>query len=248
MSLAPPDISTKRDLGRKLFDAFLAQVPLVGGPLAAIYSVTYPAKGEIELDRWRHEISMRVADAEKAVQYIADCIPLSENAAFLGRWMSSNSRDGRSDIFMYEQILAPFPEASVLEVQEAVGELELEGMLSISKCLGKPFSHVRPHFRLFEAFDPIVFDGINPRADAASLAEELLISERGMDVHDAALRRGWSPRRINPAISIVGSFVAEGRKSQELGQPYAIRAIFVDATERAILRRFVNEVGCNTGI
>lgn len=242
MSITPPNTSPKRELARVLFDATLSGVPLIGGHMAALYSVTHPAKNEVDEANWREEISKLVNSIEKTVEFISGSISLSEDAASLGKWMSESSEDGWSGIFRYEEFVAQFPDASNNELLEALGELELERMINISNCFGKPFSHVRATHRLFETFDPIVFPEISPRSDAAIVANKLLDSENGISAQKISEEQEWSIRRINPALAIVGEFIAEGRKSQEMGQPYAINFMFVDGQERAILRRFVNQV------
>ena len=243
MPITPPNTSPKRELARVLFDASLSvAVPLIGGPMAALYSVTHPAKGKVDEAKWREDISNLVNSIEKALEFISGSISLSEDAASLGKWMSESSEDGRSSIISYEGLVTRFPDASNNELSEALGELELEGMINISYCFGKPFSHVRATHRLFEMFDPIVFPEISPRSDAAIVANKLLDSESGISAQKICEEQEWSIRRINPALAIVGEFIAEGRKSQEMGQPYAINFMFVDGQERASLRRFVDEV------
>lgn len=242
MPIAAPGRSPKRELARKLFDAALSGVPFVGGPLAALYSVTHPAKGQVDQEKWANEVSDLLNSLERAVDLLTRSISLSEDGAALGEWMSRTSQDGWSDLFDYETIVAQFPEASKLEVLEAVGELELEGMVVASKVIGKPFSHIRATHKLYEVFDPIVFEGVSPRADAAAIAERLLASEQGISAGNVAAELGWEIRRMNPALAIVGEFVAPGRRSQTMGQPYVFASMFVDAVERAQLRRFVNVV------
>lgn len=245
MPINPPDSDPKRELARKLADLTLAGVPIIGGPLAAIYSVTHPAKGELNVEVWQGEITSLVNELEQAVAYISGTIVLSEDAAYLGKWISENSTTAFSEIFDYDVIVAQFPDASKNEILEAVGELELEGMVVVSKCLGKPFSHLLIRHKLFEIFDPIVFEGVSPRQDAAVIAESLLNSENGVSAPDICDEQGWTPRRFNPAVDIVGEFIADGRKSRPNGQEYSIRAMSVDAGERAHLRRFVNAVNGN---
>lgn len=245
MPIKPPNSDPKRELARKLADLALAGVPIIGGPLAAIYSVTHPAKGELNVEAWQAEITSLVNELEQAVAYISGTIVLSEDAAYLGKWISENSTTAFSEIFDYDQIAAQFPDASQNEILEAVGELELEGMVVVSKCLGKPFSHLLIRHKLFEIFDPIVFEGVSPRQDASVIAESLLNSENGVSASDICDEQGWTPRRFNPAVDIVGEFIADGRKSRPMGQEYSIRAMFVDAGERAQLRRFVNAVNGN---
>lgn len=245
MPINPPDSDPKRELARKLADLALAGIPIIGGPLAAIYSVTHPAKGALNVEAWQGEITSLVNELEQAVAYISGTIVLSEDAAYLGKWISENSTTAFSEVFDYDEIVAQFPDASKNEILEAVGELELEGMVVVSKCLGKPFSHLLIRHKLFEIFDPIVFEGVSPRQDAAVIAESLLNSENGVSASDICDEQGWTPRRFNPAVDIVGEFIADGRKSRPIGQEYSIRAMFVDAGERAQLRRFVNAVNGN---
>jgi len=243
MPINPPDSDPKRELARKLADATLSgTVPVIGGHLAALYSVTYPAKGEQNVKAWQEDISALVNDLEEAVTYISGTIDLSEDAAYLGKWISENSTTAFSEIFEYDHIVEQFPDASQNEILEAVGELELEGMVVVNKCYGKAFSHLSIKHKLFETFDPIVFNGVSPRQDASVIAEKLLQSEGGISAPDICKEQGWTPRRFNPAVEIVGEFIADGRKSVEGGQEYSISYLLVDASERAQLRRFVNTV------
>lgn len=246
MPINPPDSDPKRELARKLAEATVSGVlPVIGGPLTAIYSVTHPAKGEQAVKEWQENITNLVNDLEQAVTYISGTIILSEDAAYLGKWISENSTTAFSEIFDYDTIVAQFPDASPNEILEAVGELELEGMVVVSKCIGKPFSHLLIKHKLFETFDPIVFDGVSPRQDATVIAEKLLNTDNGVSAKDVCDEQGWEPRRFNPAVEIVGNFIADGQKSRPMGQEYSIRALFVDAGERAQLRRFVNTVNGN---
>lgn len=147
--------------------------------------------------------------------------------------------------FYYDQIIEQFNDASQNEILEAVGELELEGMVVVSKCFGKPFSHLLIKHKLFETFDPIVFDDVSPRRDASVIAEKLLKSERSISASDVCDEQGWTPRRFNPAVETVGEFIADGRKSVECGQEYSISFLLIDPSERAQLRRFVSTVNGN---
>lgn len=219
---------------------------MVGGPLAALYSVTHPAKGEVLEVEWREEVSRRLNSFEEALPLLTKSIVLSEDAAFLGKWIAENSESGgRSDSVDYDNIVASFPDATKIEMLEAVGNLEIEQMVVVSRCLGKPFMHLRPTHKLFEVFDPIVFDNVNPREDAATIAEELLNTESGVSAADLCEKFGWDIRRVNPALAIVGEFIGDGRKSMPLGGPFVIRYMSVDIGERVKLRRFLAEVRGN---
>jgi hypothetical protein len=243
MPITPPNVSAKRELARKLFDAFLSQIPLAGGPLSALYSVTYPAKGEVDEAKWRQDVSNTINCHEDVIRLLVRSISLTEDASFLGKWIAeASSNGGRSDIRDYDQIVAQFPGSAKLQILEAVGELELEGMVIRANSMSKPFSHLRPTHKLFEVFDPIIFPDVSPRQDAAKIAAALLESENGVSAPDLCERYGWTLRRINPALSIVAVYISDGRKSSPIGQEYVVREMFEDAKERAMLRRFVSEV------
>lgn len=242
MPIQLPAPSPKRALARKLADVGVSLIPYAGGPLAAIYSLTHPPQSELDEQRWREEITKLANDTEAAVNFILKRVTLSEDAAYLGRWISENAERGWSDTFGYDDIVRQFPEATRSEILEAVGELELEGMLRISKVLGKPFGHVTATYRLYDTFDPIVFEGVSPRQDATVVALGILDGEGMVSCGAVAEKQGWSVRRINPALAIVGEMIADGRKSRPLGQPYGIRAMAADPQERVRLRRFVKEV------
>lgn len=93
-----------------MFDTLLAGVPLVGGPLAALYSVSHPAKGEVDQEKWQKEVTDLLNSFEQAIGFLTKSISLSEDAAIIGKWISEQSKDGWSDLFEYEKILARFPE------------------------------------------------------------------------------------------------------------------------------------------
>ncbi|MBC6403345.1 MAG: hypothetical protein GDA39_00510 [Hyphomonadaceae bacterium] len=232
----------KQELARKFAEAAVSSmIPVAGGPLAALCSVVIPEKGQIELEKWRKDVSDKLNDFEDAIRFISESISLSENAATLGRWMSEKSENAYSDSFDYESVEAQFPEASTTELLEAVGELEIADMIKLSHVLGKQFHSVWPLPKLYEVFDPIVFN-VSPRDDAAVIAEKLLASEKSLSVEETARELGWEVRRINPALAIVGNFIAPGRESQPLDSTYVIRHMSLIPPVRAKLRKFVNEV------
>ncbi len=242
MPIILPTPSPKRALFRKLFDATISMFPFGGGHLAAIYGLTHPPQSEIEQQRWREELTKFANDTEAALNFIMKDATLTEEAAYLGRWMAEKATRGWDDIFMYDQIAAQFPDASKNEIYEAAGELEAEGMIRVNAAIGHPVRHVVTLHKLFETFDPIIFEDVSPRQDAAVIAQELLDSSGTVSAAAIAERHGWSVRRINPALQIVGDMIAPGRKSRASGQPYAVRGMMADPQERVHLRRFVGNV------
>ena len=143
-------------------------------------------------------------------------IPLSDNAVSLGFWLAENSETGRADFLAYEEIAEAFPDAGKLELLEAVGELELSNLVSVSKAIGVPFRGIRTNFKLLEIFDPLIFEGVNPRIDASFIAKKLLGTDKTIGTKDICDETGWSVRRVNPALLIVGQYISDGRKSSPM--------------------------------
>ena len=168
---------------------------------------------------------------------------LSEDAKKLGFWIVGKSESGGFDHLDYEAVSKQFPNEKE-RMLEAVGELQILGLAELERVLGKPFLYLRPTYNLFRVFDPLVSGGANPEEDAATIALELLNSKDGQIVDSSELckKLGWSVRRINPALGIVGSFIGNGRKSVRTGQPFVIGRMFVSPADRAMLRRFVAQV------
>ena len=167
---------------------------------------------------------------------------LSEDAKKLGFWIAENSESGGFDRLDYDDISEQFPVKE--RMLEAVGELQMLGLADIAGVLGQPFRALRPTYNLFRVFDPLVSGRHNPEEDAAIIALELLNSkDREMvDSSELCKKLGWSVRRINPALGIVGSFIGRGRKFAKMGGPFVIGRMFVSPVDRAMLRRFVSQV------
>ncbi|WP_342075378.1 hypothetical protein [Yoonia sp. SS1-5] len=242
MPISPPNASVAKELGRKIYLSLLQQVPFVGGPYSAMVDVMRPGDHQVENERWQEEVTAVLNSQEDAIRILTASFPLSDDASYLGKWLCEKSETGgRFDNFDNSQIEAQFQDASSNEIMDAVGELELNGMISVSHALSHRFRSVRPLTKLFEVFDPIVHD-VSPRADAVTVAEVILSSEKSqVSASDVEAKFKWSTRRTNPAFSIVGEFIGEGRKSSPLGQPYVYRSMWANSAERASLKRFVSE-------
>lgn len=242
MPVILPTPSPKRELFRKLVDIGISALPYVGGPLVAIYSLTHPPKDESLKQEWREAITKLANDTEAAVDFLTARATLSEFAAFVGRWLSKNAEEGYEDIFDGDEIVAHLQGASEIEVIEALGELELEGMIKVSPTMASSVGRAIAYPKLYEVFDPIVLEGVSPRADAAVIAEAILATKDSVSMPDVADVNGWSIRRANPAISIIGQMIDEARKSSPYGIGYCVRVMTADAKERVLLRRLIEDV------
>jgi len=243
MPVTLPNIDPRRELARKLFDAAISQVPWVGGPYAAMLSVTHPAESEKLLAAWRADVTAALNNMEAAISAMTPTFTLSPDASAIGYWMSANSQLGRRDLFDFDRLKVEFPDASKRELEDACGELALAGLATTSAAIGRRILDVSPTVRLFEVFDPVTQHGANPLADAALLARRILAADSSSANTGAMMKElGWTPRRYNPAISIVCEFIGEGRRSGEADAVLAFRQVFPDPAERARLRRFADSV------
>lgn len=211
--------------------------------MVALYDTTHPAKGDIDAERWQREVTEKLNSIEQAIEFVTGSIALTDDAASLGKWFSQMAKTGNSEVFDYATISEAFPDATPMELLDAVSELELEGYLDVGHAMNAgPFTHVRLNFMLYETFDPIVFEDVNPRADAAIVAQEMLEENSGVSASDLMEKHGWSMRRTNPAMLIIGQYIGDGRKSTPFGTGFAIRSMFAHGEERIILKRFIQSV------
>ena len=239
MPISPPKPHIKKALARAVVEGLLSDVPF-SGPVLGVLALTHPDSAQLELERWRQDVTAAFNSLEEQINFLVGDMPLTDDAASLAYWMAENAETGRADFFDYEDIIAAFPKASKLELLEAAGDLENAGMVKISRAIGVPLRGLRATVNLHSAFDSIVFEGINPNTDAALVARMLLETNKTLGAKAIQERTGWSVRRLNVAMLIVGQFIDNRRKSTPSGIEYAIRSMFVDASERATLRRFVN--------
>ena len=242
MPIAPPNPHLKRTLARKVFNGGLSSVPVLGGALSGFYSMTHPTKSELEIVKWREDMCAAYNSQEKRIDHVMGVIPLSDDAMEIGFYFAEHAATGRSDIFTYEQVAEAFQEASPLELQEALGLLENATLISLTSVIGKPIYTIRLRHRLHEIFDPLVFDGVNPREDAAAIANRILSVQQMISTEQIMKENDWTQRRMNPALQIVGEMVGDGRKSTPSGPGLVIRAITANPSERATLRSFVGSI------
>jgi hypothetical protein len=240
MPIQLPDIDPKRELARKLAESIVSKIPIVGGPYVAMLSVTHRSDAEKKIAKWREDLTEVVNRIEKATTDLLPTIKLSNDASAIGLWLCESSELGRGDIVMFESIVSAFPAGTKVELQDACGELAIEGLVTISATTGHTIRLVNPTSRLFEIFDPITINGTNPRMDAAELAKFTLSHDGTVSAEEMVKHFHWPPRRLNPAVSILCSMVGPGRKSAENHPIYLCRYIMPDPAERAVFRRYID--------
>jgi hypothetical protein len=125
------------------------------------------------------------------------------------------------------------------QLLDAVDELENEGLLEPSRCLGnRPFGyvHIFPTSRIFELLDPAIM-GWSPNSDAVTVAARLVSegAQRGHSSQQVMEDLGWTPRRLNPALS----FLIDRdliMASKNLDATFVTTAMFVNQSTRRFVR------------
>ncbi|MVT55797.1 hypothetical protein GPL17_35970 [Bradyrhizobium yuanmingense] len=162
---------------------------------------------------------------------------LSKLARRAGLWMAQNCGDEWDSFIDSEVFAQAFSESQLRDIQDALAELEAEGMIACSHTLSD-LPRVRPQVELFAMFDPLAH-GHDPVADAAELAHKALEENEAVDVGELHAATGWPLRRFNPAIAIVISHVGEGRVSGETYSEYPSRHFHLIAQDRVALKQFI---------
>lgn len=241
MPISLPDVNPKRELARKLFEALVSQLPVVGDTAVAVWSVTHPSEAQKKWEAWSADVTKKLNDLEAIITDLAPTITISDEAAAVGVWLSKASTQGRSEPAMFENLRVAFPDATVRELQDACGELEAAGYVRTGAAIGHAIYTVSPTLDLFALFDPIAV-GLDPRRDAAELAKLILSAEHPPGADDLVEALGWATRRFNPAMLIVASYVGSGRRSGEMHPEFACRYVMPSPVERARLKAFSTAV------
>jgi len=120
---------------------------------------------------------------------------------------------------------------------DVVSELEAKAYVDREEAIDDDFRTIAPTQFLFWDFDPI-FKDWDPRRDAQEVVVGLLEAGKSMNrakmgVRDFADRKGWTPRRVNPALHYLswGQVVATNEATRH---PWAFEVIM----ERPETRQF----------
>lgn len=170
-------------------------------------------------------------------------LDVSELAKKLGLWMSENSEFGLEDPVDGDQLEAAFQGEATADLEDALAELEAEGLVTTRALMNTNLPRVRVTVDIFSTFDPVTI-GSTPYMDAAELLD-LILGEKMESVSVPALHEkiGWPIRRFNPAITYVIGLVDEGRVSGETGShPYPVRYFHVAAPDRVEMRQFIKRL------
>lgn len=208
------------------------------------------------LDLWlagdRPAPSALAAPASAANPIAAPMAPLAEaaldqyqlgaTARRLGKWLASQSTEGRTRGPDREAMAEAFAGVTDLDLEDAVAELAAEGFVTTSHDLGARLPHVALTLDLYAVFDPIV-RGTSPMDDAGALAVMVLEIGESISVPDLHAQSTWPLRQFNPALGILISQIDERRVSKMMGSEYPTRSFHLMADDRVALKRFAARFG-----
>jgi len=136
-------------------------------------------------------------------------LALTPLAAKLAELFAKRSKNGRAwDPQLPVSEMKSETRASDNDLIDAVSELEDLGWVKPQRVIGAaPYGYqiATPTNRIFENVDRHVM-GWSPAHDALRVAAEVVNSERrGLQAYELIERLGWTPRRLNPALSYLVS-------------------------------------------
>lgn len=241
--ITPPKENIDRALLRAFLEAGTQFVP-VAAALARLYQTTHPAQFQRDLEQWRSDVSRVANRLEERLDALEHAhhptLSLSDDADALARHLVSQSEGGLERFVQSDTLLPALPGWNSRRLQDAAAELKLAGLATISATLGDPVRLVTPTSVLFVLFDPVVL-GTSPQSDAIELARLILeLDPDQVSSADLAERLGWTPRRFNPALSLLLTFVPDGQIRKVLQPTWATAGFIVSAETRVKLRRLVS--------
>ncbi len=225
---------------------FADSVPFFGGSIVALGRALKPSKLEEAVNQWQKEITGSVNSLENVVSKLQGSFLLEELPFKVGIHVANESIDGHLDPFEVSKLLTEFNDVNPEELIEACGELEFRGLCSFSQSTNS-YGNICPTIEFFETFDPFVHRW-HPVFDAANLAiyvADYCKSDQTITAEKMSEHFGWAPRRLNPSLLKIASFIGSGRKFTGYTPPWVCHHLYASSAERAALRDFSNIVLSN---
>ena len=161
---------------------------------------------------------------------------LSALAMLIGRWLCESSEKGLPDIVDEDAFLAAFCSSDSDDLLEALGELQVEGLIVLSHVIGPRLPRIRTTEGLFQDFDPVVLKS-SPLEDAIKLVELVLNENGSIDLAKLHEQSELTLRRFNPAATLILAEIGEGRVSRTDSPDYPARHFAMIAEDRTALKR-----------
>jgi hypothetical protein len=174
-----------------------------------------------------------------ALSTLASQASLSLAATQVAELLSKSSDKGREhDPFLEVDAIVVKTGLPVSDLRLAVDELEEHGLAKANHVGGCPplgYHLVCPTEFLFEQLDH-AFMGWNPMVDARSVAVALVNGgQESGSVQDIAEQLGWTPRRMNPAVSYLLRYGIVGN-SRGMNPTYVCSVLLCTAKTHRFVR------------
>lgn len=241
-AITPPERSFSAEVSRGVAKGTLGAVPIVGSMLSELAGTLLPDATAIEREHWEKNVSHGVNAAHDRLDELEGTSTQEETvgglAAQVAKLLIEQCPDGHHREWVDAPSLAAELGSDAASVLDAIGELQVYGLVETRKLIGAP-DRVRLTAGAYTQLDHQIM-GWNTMDDARHVAG--LVLEMGQSARTADLHRstGWEKRRFNPAFSIVLGFVHDGPISAENQPDYPTRFFYLSPADRARLRRFLN--------
>ncbi|MET0026447.1 MAG: hypothetical protein ABW101_02320 [Candidatus Thiodiazotropha sp.] len=245
MPVEPITKDIKKEIIRSSLEQIvLGNIPFVGSAIAKYGRIFIQSEFDNEIDRWRSDVTNLLNQLEGAVERLSQCMSISDLSFQVGLVVSSLSVDGIAEPFEISDLLGKMPDVVLEELIEACGELSHIGLLELSQRVNS-LGSLEIYNDFFKVFDPFVH-GWYPEVDAASLAVYVANQSKNESIcisaDTIASHFDWRPRRLNPALLIVGEYISDARKCTSYTPPWAHKHIWADPKERAALRQMARDI------
>lgn len=242
--IKPPKPEAKRTIARAVVEGAIESVP-GGGVLTGIGRAVLPPKVEVAREAWQEAITDRSNEHEERLAAHDSVMPAEEvvtgTGALLLAALAKDCPDGLADrSYTLDELAVLLPEQERQEIEDAVFEFEIIGLLSVRRVLAGPWrTSLTQNF--YDQIDSQVM-GWDTAADAAQIARIMLARDSG-DAPELHEETGWDRRRFNPAFASLLPLFPEGRIRQVLQPDYPSLGVVLADEDRAALRRFLRRAG-----
>lgn len=241
MALEYPE-RDERAAFRRILEA-ASQFSPITAALAHLYGYTNPSAFERDMEAFLREMSGAVNDhAERIARLETAFAPhakISGLAANIALQILAQDKLGRGQDINVDEFLGDLNKGDRERADDAISELKHLGYLEAQSFIGRHNARVSPTLAMYLAFDKAA-TGYDTRADAIEIAQMLLADPSTSSIPQLAAKTGWSPRRINPAVTALHNVLPDAIWSREINPAYAETYLHVTADERHLLQRLVS--------
>lgn len=241
--LQPPKAHWKDAIRTGLEKYVEAEIPFYGSLFTYAGRIFNPSVLEEQTKSWQGEVSRRINNLEKSANKLSRSIRISELALMIGSYISKESQDGYVEPFDVYKITTRFQEHTEEQIIEACGELENAGVCTHHQ-LANSSGYLTINVEFFFVFDPFVHSW-HPSLDAATLSRKIIEVTAKNEAAVSSIiadELGWGPRRYNPPLQMIVTYISDSRVGHGYTPPWVHRYVYTSAAERTRLRELAHEM------